>query len=288
MSRERLQEHFTDLYEGTLDPGLAQQIARKFEADSQLKADYDRFSETMNLLAIMPDEKIEIPSFLSSRIAERLDTAETQQKSSIFSGAWLRNLSFGALGLVALTSGFVAVRKQQDSSTVQASAVGLPSAPRKNLDMVELHLVKNQPVLTYSSSGPKTVTVNTEGGKQQIKKYDLNGNPMECPLVNDQAGPAVFEVEATGDSMKHIFVVPGSDKDYEAKGEGSITQFAKIVSVKYGKTIHLQLPGSKAVPTLKWDITNTNPQTAVSEALSAAEYSVSTASDGVLSISAHN
>jgi hypothetical protein len=286
MSRERIQEHFTDLYEGTLDPGLAQQIARRFEQDAELKADYAEFTRAMDLLSMMPDEEIEVPSFLSSRIAERLDASETK-KVSWLSGVWLRNLSFGTLGLVAIVGGFLAI-KNQPTDTIQASAVSsLPPAPRTNLDTLELKLVKEQPTLTYTSSGPKTVLVRSEDGEKILKRYELNGNPMECSLVNSEAAPAVFDVEATGDTMKHLFIVPGSSNDFEAKGQGSLVEFAKVVAVKYGKTIHLQFGKTKADQSLKWDVNNATAQGAVSDVLPGTEYSVSIASDGVLNVSGH-
>ncbi len=55
MSRERLQEHFSALYEGSLDAGLIQQIQKRFDTDFDLKQDYEAFCLTMETLAIMPE-----------------------------------------------------------------------------------------------------------------------------------------------------------------------------------------------------------------------------------------
>lgn len=287
MSKERISEHFSDLYEGKLDEALAMQLQRRMESDPTLKAEYERFKSTYTLLGFMKEDTVEVPSRLSSIIADRLE-AEAPKANSFAFNSWFRNLAFGALGVVAIASAIFAIKGGQSDSSVQAGMTQLPAGvTRPVLDTIEVKMVQKEPTLMYTSSGPKTVTVLAEDKKTLIQKYELDKNSLKSPLKNEEAAPAVFIVEATGDKVQHIFVLPGSDVNFEAKGEGTIVDFAKVLSVKFKKVIHIHQDQLKKPEALKWDITATDLQSAAATVLPATEYSLSTSTDGICTISSH-
>ena len=286
MSQERLREHFSDLYEGTIDPGLAQQINARFETDFNIKDDYDHFVTTMFMLGKMPEEQIEIPTHLSSMIADRL--AANPKKPALSLGAFWRNLGFGALACVAIGSAFFAI-KVRNSGPVQMNigpSVQAPEAVLKNLDLIEIRMVKDEPTLIFNSSGPKTVTVVNVEDQKLVKKYEVDNNKnVKSVLANTNELAAAFQIEATGENAKHLVVIPGTSSELEAVGTGDLVTFAKLLATKYRKVVHLQFTAD-AKTDLKWDISEMDAQEAARTVLSASDYTVTTSADGILNIQA--
>ena len=286
MSRERLQEHFSALHDGTLDAGLTQQIQKRFETDRELKADYDEFCMLMNLLGEMPDEQIDVPASLASKIADRLDASVATKPAFSWFGM-SKTLGFGSLAAVALVASVIALNSR-NKGPVQASIVPEVAAkPAKVLDSVLLAAKGKEAVLTYHSSGPKTLVVTFLDGGQELKKVDLNGNSADYVLENAEVAPAVYEVSVTGEKLSHVVIVPGSSTAFDLQSEGKLLDFAKGISAKYGKILHLQVPAEKLSANLKWDVKAEDANSALGSVLEAKDYSISTESDGILTVISH-
>ena len=289
MSQERLREHFSDLYEGTIDPGLAQQINARFETDFDLKDDYDQFVTTMFMLSKMPDEHIEIPSQLSSKIADRL--AANPKKSVLSLGVFWRNFGLGSLAFVAIIGAYMGMRNQGNIGPAMGGVIDSPGIPvpaviKKNIDSIEIKMVRDEANLIYDSSGPKTVTVVNFGDQKLVKKYDVDANKsLKAALVNTNEQAAAFQIEATGENTKHLVVVPGTSSEFEAAGKGDLVGFAKLLATKYHKIIHLPIT-SEAKGSLQWDVSALDAQDAATAVLNASEYTVTTSIDGILNIQA--
>ncbi len=286
MSQERLQEHFSDLYEGTIDPGLEQQIKARFGTDPGLKDDYDQFVTTMYMLGKMPEEEIEVPFHLSSMIADRL--AANPKKQTISLGTFWRNLGFGALACIAIFGAFTAIKTRSDGPNEGSviSQVQRRVAPQKAQDLIEIKMVKGEPKLTFDSNGPKTVTVVNFDDQKLLKKKDVDSNkPFDATLSNANELTAVFQIEATGENAKHLVIVPGSSTELEAVGKGDLIVFAKLLATKYRTVVHLQF-ATEAKRDLQWDISAVDAQTAATSVLSASDYTVTMSTDGILNIQA--
>jgi hypothetical protein len=284
MSQERLREHFSDLYEGTIDPGLSQQINARFETDFALKDDYDHFVTTMFMLGKMPEEQIEVPSHLSSMIADRLAT--NPKKSALSFGMFWRNLGFGTLACVAIGSAFFAVKNRNTNASDPGQASVLTTASQKVLDTIEIKMLKGEPTLMYDSSGPKTVTIVNVEDQKLVKKYEVDPNKnVRSVLVNSNEQPAAFQIEATGENAKHLVIIPGSSTELEAVGKGDLVTFAKLLATKYRKVVHLQFT-TDAKSDLQWDVSAGDAQVAANTVLPPTDYTVTTGADGILNIQA--
>ena len=283
MSQDRLREHFSDLYEGTIDPGLAQQINARFETDFALKDDYDHFVTTMYMLGKMPEEQIEVPSHLSSMIADRL--AANPKKSSMSLGMFWRNLGFGTLACVAIASAMFAVKNRSISGSDPIPANLVPVASSRILDTIEIKILNGEPTLVYESSGPKTVTIVNVDDQKLLTKKDVDGKAPRVVLSNTNDQSAAFQIEATGENAKHIVVVPGTNPEMEAVGTGDLVSFAKLLATKYHTVIHLQFT-AEAKNDLKWDISANDAQSAALTVLTPTNYTVTMSSDGILNIQA--
>lgn len=288
MSRERLQEHFSALYEGSLDAGLTQQIQRKFDADPELKQDYEAFSLMMETLATMPDEVIEVPSFLSSRIADRVDAAVAVKPTfSLFN--WSKSLGLGALATVALVGSVMMIKNRNEGPTQASMAGSLPAAKApKLLDTVEVKMAGSEAQLVYNASGPKTLTATFYGTGQVLRKAELNRTSANYALTNEEPLAAIFTINVTGEKGEHFVVVPGSSTVFDLQGEGKVAEFLKGISSKFHKVIHVQMSAEKLEASTKWDVKGEDAGAAISSVLTAKDYSVSTAPDGIIAIEAHN
>ena len=280
MSRERLQEHFSELFEGTIDSGLAQQIKTRFDGDYDLKADYDGFADTMSLLETMKDEKIETPPNLSSLIADRIEAGA--RKPALTLGGFWRNLGFGALACVAIGGAFFSIKNRTQPGPNQAGPFPISNAPVKNVDSIEVKILKDKPFLQYNSSGPKSVMIVNQEDQKLIKKYDLDNNSLSCLLENPGETASVLQIEATGESSKHLVVLPGTSIDFEAAGHGDLIAFAKLLATKYRSIVHIQVP-KEAAGNLKWDVSQSDAKDAAKAVLSTSEYTV-TGENGIVII----
>ena len=290
MSQERLREHFSDLYEGTIDPGLEQQLKARFETDFQLKDDYDHFVTTMFMLGKMPEEQIEVPPQLSSMIADRL--AANPKKQSLSLGAFWRNLGFGTLACVAIASAFFAVKNRNSATDPNEAAFGphiqtpAPIVHQKNLDLVEIKMVKGEATLTYDSSSSKTMTVVNVEDQKMLHRYEVNENKtVTATLANSNEEPAAFQIEVTGENAKHLVIVPGSSPDMEAVGKGDLVTFARLLATKYKVVVHLQF-AAESKTNLQWDISGKDALVAASAVLAPSDYSFTMSPDGILNIQA--
>lgn len=289
MSRERLQEHFSALYEGSLDAGLTQQIQKRFDTDPDLKQDYEAFSLMMETLATMPEETVEVPSFLSSRIADRMDAA-VNAKPAFSLLNWSKSLGFGAIATIAIVGSVMALKNRGDGP-VTADMTGMGSAvvkAPKVLDTIEIKMQASDAVLSYNASGPKTLTATFYGTGQELRKAELNGDSTKYPLTNEEPLSAIFQIEVTGDKGDFFVVVPGTSNVFELQGEGKVADFLKGVSAKFHKIISLRMPTAKLEATTKWDVKGDDAGAMLSTVLPSKDYSISTAPDGIISIEAHN
>lgn len=288
MSRERLQEHFSALYEGSLDAGLTQQIQRKFDSDPDLKQDYEAFCLTLDTLGSMKDEVIEVPSFLSSRIADRMDAA-VSAKPSFSLLNWSKSLGFGAIAVVAIVGSVLAI-KNRGEGPVQANMIGSGAAATntiKVLDTIEIKMQGSEAFLSYNASGPKTLTATFFGTGEVLRKVDLNGTSARYALTNSEPLSAIFELDVTGDQGDQFVVVPGTSNVFALQGEGKVADFLKGVSAKFHKVISVRMPASKLESSTKWDVKEDDAGAMLSTVLPSKDYSISTAPDGIITIESH-
>jgi hypothetical protein len=293
MSKERLQEHFTDLYQGTLDPALASSIQARLESDTALHAEYARFTQTMQMLDAMKEERIVMPDSLSSRIADRLD-ANFVSKPAFAWNNMFRTLGFGSLAAVALIGTAIAIKNQPSrDSSVQANLVPSVATRTKNvtpiLDAVLVKIVSGEPTLSFNSSGPKTLEVSALGSSVPLKKYELDDSKpsIVCPLENAGEQAAVFEVKATGETAQHIVILPGSNRSIALIGGGSVIEFLSAIASKYNRVIHFEQSKDALNADVNWNLQEKDAQAAVVAVLSSTFFTTSTSPDGVLNIDTH-
>lgn len=283
MSNERLQEYFSELHEGTLDEALAQQIKYRLENDSELKSQYDLFVSTIDQLNTLPQEEIEIPVSLSSKITDRL--AGESALSPKFS---LRNLfkpafAMGVIGILAI--GTYTAMKGQQGKTVNAGMISSVSNTIDLLDEVRVDQVGESFVLRYNSSGPKTLKISSVETQEVLKKYDLDGDAVVLPLENKQATANAFEISTSGDAIQHYVILPGSESTTELKGSGTLVDFSKVLANHFRCTVHLKLAKNEKT---SWDINQKSYVEAATATLDPKKFQLNLKGKSLLEISEKN
>ena len=285
MSNDRLHEHFSALFEGTLDEGIAQQIRFRMESDTELKKEYSKFCSMMEALSILPEEKVELPQFLSTVITSKLEAAQSNRFSLSASSliSWFRPILIGGLSLALFVGTIATIRNNAVSpSKVQASMTGSTPEQVRRLDEITIDLVNGSPVLKYTSSGPKLVKISSYETGQLLKQFDVESKELVCPLQNREVLTSAFEITASGESVRHFIVIPGRSNETELKGSGDIVEFAKVIASRFDTTIHLRV---QTLSPIQWDIQESNPSIALAKVIGSKGFSVSEVTPGLIEIS---
>ena len=125
MNQEKARELFSDYYEGSLDGGLRQSLEMNLRNDASLREDYTAFVETMEGLDALRSEEIEIPIYLSDRIATRLESVQSRQKFGLPVWTnWLRGLAVGAVAIAAIAFAIPIFKGDKSASTAGFSGSG--------------------------------------------------------------------------------------------------------------------------------------------------------------------
>lgn len=287
MNQDKARDLFSAYHDGSLEPGLRQQFERALSMDAKLKADYAAFSQTMLQLGQLQFEEIEIPIYLSDRIATRLEAEEQKRKTPVGAwSTWLRSLIYGSLATAAVASAVFAM--QTGGGTAEAGIIGeVPIFPAKKTSKSQLPLnllvfkAENGKVfLEYRTDRNQSVKVSSLSGKL-IQQFSLNRNSLMAPLSNEFANTALLQVSAgTGDNTA-IVALPGSSRTVAKTGGGTIYDFAAAIATKYGVPLVIRAPQGER---FSWTLEAESARTAVESGLAGKAFSVDQRDGGLLTI----
>src|SRR2546429_9984360 len=103
MNQEKAKEFFSNYYEGTLEPGLAQALEHAMSRDGGIRDDYHHFEQSYEELSSLKFETIEIPFDLNDKILANIDRHiyDNRRSQQPAWTTWLRNLSIASISAVA-------------------------------------------------------------------------------------------------------------------------------------------------------------------------------------------
>lgn len=270
MNQEKAREFFSAYYEGTLEAGLSQTFEQRLKADSQLQDEYRTFEATMSELDTLKFEEIEIPSFLSDRIATRLE--EVQEKAKAKNPVWtlwLRGLAFGGVATLAILGAIAGYYRTEGPSTSQI-------VPTSTSDSLKLDTSGPNVVMNYQSSQREQMSISSGG--TLLKSLNLDaGTRVKSPLENDQAGAALFEVSVRGKTT--VIAIPGTQRQTSNATSGTLKAFAAAMADFYRTPVELEV--ADAEKTVNWSFEGGR---SAAGALQGAPYSVVELDNGVIEI----
>jgi len=283
MNQEKAREFFSAYYEGTLDGALRQAFEQRLNADATLQADYAAFVETINELTSMRHEEIEIPIYLSDRIATRLEEVQEQSRPRVPVWTnWIRGLAFSGLAAAAIV-GAVINLQSQGGDIGEANLVGAPAAAPMLKFAGEGSSVK----LAFAPTGKATVVISSGITGNEIKRYELDGTStsgvraLDAPLTNDHAQTALFSVRVN-DEAPILVAVPGTGRPSTASGEGSVTDLA--VAIASQQRVPVIVKVADTTKRANWNLEGTSGRDSALDALKPLGYSLEEREPGVLTI----
>ena len=226
MNSEKAREFFSAYYEGSLDSGLVLALEQKFKSDSDLKNDYNAFASAFADLNTLRDEEIEIPIFLSDRIATRLEEARQQRRKPfvLWNFGWLRAAPNG-LGLIAIVGAVLGI-----AATGVIAEGGLfhwpfswPFEHQNQIDPPTFKFDGSNVTLGYQPHGNHTVVISSGITGNVIRTLNLeDSQPVEPKLNNDNAGAQLFTIKEDN-APAQVVAVPGQVSDTShPSGEGTL------------------------------------------------------------------
>jgi len=277
MNHDKAREFFSAYYEGTLDGGLRQSLEAKLKADADLQSDYAAFVETVEELNALKSEEIEIPIFLSDRIATRLEQVQTDRKTGFETWAlWLRGVTVAGLGAAAILFAIPFVKGNHSASNAGAISSGATQ------DEINFKTEGSKLMLQYQASGTKTIVVSSPSTGKEIQRFSLNGQKIESPIENSLSNGVLFKIEAVGDKNSRMIAVPGSSLDKTRTGSGSIQDLAVAIAGHY--RIPVVVDASDVTRHVSWSFSSPDARSAASQALKTEGYSVDQRQEGMLQI----
>jgi hypothetical protein len=266
MTQDKAREYFSAYHEGTLEPGLRSSLGRKLNGDVALSAEYDAFVATVTALDSLRSEVIETPSYLSDRIASRIDTARVApapfwttwfarrpaQTSYVPRMVWATGLAacliFAAVGLKGMGVG----------SASQAGVIDVPGS-----DSVAWTLDASGVTVRFGGSSARKVSVSPDGGSTEVFEVQEK-QPLEVTLKNSNGNSRRFTIKS-GSSIFGVVVVPGTRTNVRRLGSGSLEELATALS----DTFHVPVvvKGEAEGKTFRWNLEGTDARSAAGDSL---------------------
>ena len=289
MSKDRLKEHFSAYYDGSLDAGLRQSFSSKLASDPEFKAEYDQFARTMAMLAELGNEQIESPSFLSDRIANRLEAVPQRQSSPLdfITGNWFKTLGFGSLAFVAIAASIFAFNQVAAPGDVaESNLIFKPKGlkEKKDPDYLKIRIANGEARAFYRSSAAKSLVISYAKDGSVLKNFQLDKQDVDCALTNHNDETAVFQIEVSGETPStYVFVAGKTLSDpTSANGNGPWSDFIEQVCNKYGVTVQLTVANPKA--NLSWKFESQNALDELRAAAKMNGWNVRQMNDGLIVI----
>jgi len=283
MNSEKARDFFSAYYEGTLEPGLVLNLEQKFKADPHLRSDYDAFASAFADLNSLREEAIEVPIFLSDRIATRLEEARQQKrkKFSLLNVRWTRFAPYALAGLAIVGAGLgIALRGDgniQTGGLLGSSHGGSVDGPSFKFDgsKVILEVQGNHSVsVSDGISGKVLRTVNAE-----------DSSTVQPELTNNGASAQLFGVREDGGTTQMV-AVPGKTADAShPKGDGTLAQFAVALSNCYHVPVLLE--NVKLDTKMSWSFDGVNSEQSAIDNLKPLHLEADLRQDGMISINGH-
>lgn len=277
MNHEKAREFFSAYYEGSLEAGLRQTLEQRLRTDASLQAEYRAFEHTMEQLGSLKLEEIDVPSYLSDRIATRIEQAQEKRRSGPWLQVWLPRFAAAALFVVAI---FGAVRSLQGGQSGVAPAGVLGSKPQP-ADQLNVSMKGSTLWLNYSPSANKSVTV-TEVKTARAMQYP---NGVNVPITNGNPMAAQFTVQIEGQTGATLIVVPGTQPDAQRTGSGTIRELASALADHFRTPVRVDV--ADLDKTLSWSFDSTDIHESATKALDGTGLHADLLGGNVLSISEH-
>jgi hypothetical protein len=284
MNQDKAREFFSAYYENTLERGLKQTFDQRLRADAQLLAEYQAFQRTMDHLDQLKFEEIEVPIYLSDRIATRIEEARAAAKPRNPLLLWLPRYAVGGLAAAALIFAVVSWLPGGHGSQ-GAGVVEAPSTEKAwPSETVSVVGAGHSATIHYQSATARSVRIMDASGADLGITNLGAGQSLSLPLNNPNPHATLFEVRVSGAGPDEYLEVPGTKADRTTADSGTVADFVKALGDRY--SVPVILNAHDLGKTISWSFDVADAKSAAQKSLDSADYDVTQTASGVLSISA--
>jgi hypothetical protein len=287
MNQDKAREFFSAYYEGTLERGLRQTLDQRLRADAQLTAEYRAFEMTMEHLGQLKFEDIDVPSYLSDRIATRIEQARAAEKPRNPLMLWMPRFAVGGLAAAALLFAVISWLPNSHGSSQPAGlgpTSGSSTQPAWPSETVSVVAAAHSATIHYQSATPRSVKVLDAAGAD-LQNFQLSaGQSLSTELNNPNPSATLFEVRVSAAGPDEYIAVPGVKAANTTNENGTVADFVKELADRYAVPVILNV--HDLGKTTAWNFNAADAKTAAEKSLDSADYDVTLTASGVLSISA--
>jgi len=283
MTQDKAREYFSAYHEGVLEQGLASSLERKLQSEADLRLEYEAFAATIVALDALRSETIEVPLYLSDRIASRLENVR-DVSSQPFWAAWFRPrpATYGAnrfvwVGVAAcLLLASIGLKEMHAYNSIHAGLDG-GSSP----ESFRLTQSSNGFVLTVAgASSARTVSVTPQGGDaKDFNLGELQG--LELTLSNPNRLARRFTV-SSGSEILATIALPGEHTLARKAGSGTVTEFASALADAYRVPVVVKSGATSS--TLRWTFESGDAYSAAGQGLKSGQGNATMMDGDVLQI----
>jgi len=285
MNSDKARDFFSAYYEGSLDSGLKLALEQKFKSDEDLRLDYEAFSAAFADLDTLRDEEIEIPIFLSDRIATRIEEARQNRKKSflVWNLPWFKTAPNG-LALVAIICTVLGMAVT--GVVAQGGFIHWPTGHEKQVDLPTFRVDGSKVTLVYQPRSSHSVVIKSGLSDTVLSTIKLEeSQPVEPRLNNQNPDAKLFTIQEDSEPIQAV-AVPGTNlTTTQGAGEGSLGQFALAVSNYYHVPVLLE--NVKLDTKMKWNLDGIDASKGANSSLQQVHLSADLRADGMLSINGH-
>jgi len=269
MNLSRARELFSAYFEGELDAALKHQFEATLNSNPELQDEYAEFVSFYGELGSMVEEEIEVPMYLSDRIATRLEEAQAKRSNGLgsFGFGWLTGafsrFALGGLVAAAILGAGIGIMSKGGPAAAGLIPGFNPSEKSSaiNVNPLEYSFDGQLLSLTYQVQEHQTLTVN--GQPVRAKRTGDRSISVNLPNPGLKAAEVIIAIE--GGNLRETLVVPGKDRSGPTASTGQIQEFAHALADRYG--IPVRLPASDSKAAIAWNFTATNAYDAAKSAL---------------------
>ncbi len=255
MKLDKARKLFSEHYEGTLSEGLKDAFERALASDNEVKREYEQFVQTLQAFEGLKSE-VQVPADLHDRIDRALDAKVMATKSAshqfgIFSA--LKPALYG--GLAASLAILIIVSSNNPRTGISSAGMlsGSAAAP-------ELTQEDSSHQISYGGSLTE-FSLSREDGVDLVKKQPVDG--LNLPLVNRSERSVLITAEF-GEEFEPIKVaLPGTRVHPVDNGSGTLAEFAKAVSDRYG--VAVQIVGNASGEAIDWTFESNDAVTSLAD-----------------------
>jgi len=283
MNQEKAREFFSNYYEGTLEPGLAQALEQAMARDNSLRDEYQDFENSYEELGTLKFETIQIPFDLNDRILANIDKHifENRRSQQPAWTMWLRNLAIGSVCAVAILGAVLSLR----SFNSRATGAGVVTAGGTTKDEITVEPNSNRDAtITFAPNTTQTLVIS-EGLSGPVRRRTtvLEGKGLTTTLENPSTEATVFHVKVSSDPRATLIALPGSEPTAAKIGQGNLADFAKALAGYYRVPVEVHV--SAPTVNVSWEFKSLDAQQAAIGTLDLQRYTILRGDNNMIVIS---